>query len=1034
MALIAKENLEDLFRVELRRYVPAGHGFFKLTHEFIRVLLRDSAIRAIIDSLPLIEEWSEEALQAMEIRGDNAVNTQIFAMQMVIDLWKEFPDKFTDQLIEDKVLDRLKDNLRRKDKCPQILSISMFSSLIELLEHIVDTKSDMTSRNAAIKIHNLIAHILADLNPSNSTLKEFYLDQTLRLLQKEYLNLNEMAPVLLRVLQNHSNQINCADVRVLQFLMSKTEGLMERNLLCLMDFNCHIVMSDINTVFYSKQNILLLAPTCSHSALIMPHLIKFVRLLFNWLYKNRMSAKQSKDKTAPADVNKMRETHLLQLSLGMLRNQGVSPKLKIIIRNIAAFVNFQIRKYVIERRQKERTSFVSPEFKQIICSVDLTEASDLSHTGRSKPGKKESPEEILKRYDHVFDVHLNDPEGRDLMPQLDKLLITADLSRKDGMSMSELGGGTETNRGTSVTGNDPSSVAPVLSEHERHLLKLEEFKKIDAKLKKIQKGSFADRKALEDIKKKRLQRDEKHHKEIQEQAILSIKEQQEQARLDKQMVDAKVLSGFAKTELVIELSLDQLIRPLDSQLQEVQTLQKKLMYFDETAQSEERIPLECWFNKHGVLIKAVYNHFAGMLGKILDHSNKLITTAELFKFCQYFGFDTKITLQDVKEIVAHMNLPLLTTPLDPESPRPVGVLGSIDYQQFEVFLCEMSHRYHLPDDSQPTAVMLEACKEIVVREISSGRVLPELHPFLKTGIAGYKRPLPKPETSPDTDHSHSHHITVRTYEYTQTGSDLSILTSVCAVPVELSPDSQEDPSVTRTHRLEGWSVAAGLVEEAVMSAVQTRLFLGVGREGKTRLGVGRERKDRGGQEGRMGVSSAEDVGEENGVKAYVEMVAGGEDGEEYNEEDEPVVREVCEIWDGLVRRAEKALTAEGTDQLKDKLVGVSHGSHLEILESLKRDEARKKRDLLIKEQIRKYKEDRALELQDRLQKDSTNKSQEKTQKPKKLEKRNKIQEEIQKYRQEKNQAYLERMSQENKTKEAEKKKIAELNTQLYYPC
>lgn len=1021
VALISKENLEELFRVELRRYLPAGHGFFKLTHQFIRVLLKDPVIRDIVDKLPLIEEWSQEALDAMEVRGDNAVNTQIFAIQMVIDLWKEFPDKFTDKLIEDQVLERLKDNLRRKDKSPQILFISTFSSLVDLLEHIIDNKSDLTSRNAAIKIHNLIAHILADLHPGNSTLKEFYLDQTLRLLEKEYLNLNEMTPVLLRVLQNHSNFLNCIDMRVLTYLMSKTDQLMERNLLCLMDFNCHIVMSDINTIIYSKKHIRQLVPACSHSELILPHLVKFVRVLFNWLYKNRLS---TKDKTQHSEVNKIRENHLLQLALSLLADPKVSFKLKIVLRNIAAFVNFQVRKYVLDRRAKEKTTFVSPEFKEIICYVEPIENTEASVSARTRREKKETPEEILKRYDNVFEVHLNDPEGRDLSSQLDKLLVTVDLSRKDGMSMSEMGN-LDTHKTTSVSG-DPQAIVPLLTEYERHQLKLEEFKRIDAKLKKIQKGSFADKKALEDINKKRFQRDEEHHKRIQEQAIKSLKDQHEQVKLQKQVNDVKVITGFVKSDLVIEMTLEQLMRPLDSQLQEVETLQKRLMYFDENALLDQKIALRCWFKKNGVLLKAIYNHFAGMLSKITDQSNKLISTAELFRFCQTFGLDKKLSLQDIKEIVGYLNLPLITPVTSPEAERPVGVLGMIDSEQFEYFLCEVAHRYHLPDDSKPTAVMLDAIKEQVVRDISTAAACPELRPFLKTGLTGYKRPLPKAEKTAQGVES----ITVETYEYLRPGLPF-FSTGLSEHQDKSKPVCLHAPTNSPDDKLESTSIATAILDELFFEAFSTRLFLPTGFSGNKRYILRKEKA----KEDIM--SEHEDLQtEKSGQPARIQQYLQAVNVENENEqgelpgEDEPI-KEVCYYFDDLITTVERKLELpyrgssarqHSGDHQKPRVLSpmqhvASHTSHLELLESLQKEEARKRRDLFIKDQIRKYKEVKTKQIEEAITSASRNKSAELARKPKDLERRTKVKEEIEKYRKDKQLAY-ERVMKEKEDKQA----------------
>lgn len=42
MTMVARENLEDLFNVELRRYLPQGYGFFKITHEYLKALMAET--------------------------------------------------------------------------------------------------------------------------------------------------------------------------------------------------------------------------------------------------------------------------------------------------------------------------------------------------------------------------------------------------------------------------------------------------------------------------------------------------------------------------------------------------------------------------------------------------------------------------------------------------------------------------------------------------------------------------------------------------------------------------------------------------------------------------------------------------------------------------------------------------------------------------------------------------------------------------------------------------------------------------------
>ena len=41
---ITKEDLDELFKNELRRYLPAGYGFFKMTHQFLKILLKNEVL------------------------------------------------------------------------------------------------------------------------------------------------------------------------------------------------------------------------------------------------------------------------------------------------------------------------------------------------------------------------------------------------------------------------------------------------------------------------------------------------------------------------------------------------------------------------------------------------------------------------------------------------------------------------------------------------------------------------------------------------------------------------------------------------------------------------------------------------------------------------------------------------------------------------------------------------------------------------------------------------------------------------------
>lgn len=48
MTLVARDNLDDLFRIELKKHLPHGYGFFKLTHQYLKNILKDPKLEEIM--------------------------------------------------------------------------------------------------------------------------------------------------------------------------------------------------------------------------------------------------------------------------------------------------------------------------------------------------------------------------------------------------------------------------------------------------------------------------------------------------------------------------------------------------------------------------------------------------------------------------------------------------------------------------------------------------------------------------------------------------------------------------------------------------------------------------------------------------------------------------------------------------------------------------------------------------------------------------------------------------------------------------
>lgn len=457
---------------------------------------------------------------------------------MLIDMWKHFPDKFKDSIVEDQVLEQVKNSLR-KQKISQVQTIAIYGQLIHLFEYIVKEKLDTYGKVTADKIANLIAHILRDFDPVQNTAKEFILSQTFPLLKEQLIDLNDFIKVILRLFQSRQNSFGLSDQQFVMLFIDRSSELTDKNIICLLDFNCHLFMNDLSSIVYSKTSIVKLTRDLHKFDGAVNHFIKFIRLVFNWLYKAKLGA----DKTGHADMNLAREKQMIHLIKMLLYSEYTSPRVWLVARNMAALINYQIRKFTSNRRIKKQEQF-QPGFKELILAPNPLDKNNPE-------AEKVSQDQIMARFDLVFDLHLNPPGGVELQDQLDKLITSVDLSKK--YSADDVAFEDDLNEGTMIPRYE--------SERSKHAAKIEQFKLIDVKLKKIKLGVFADKKVMKDLTSIRDKRRKAEHDKILFEAQRSMEEQEKIDKFAKQVEGIKIMTGTRKEDTEA-LTLEQLTRPL----------------------------------------------------------------------------------------------------------------------------------------------------------------------------------------------------------------------------------------------------------------------------------------------------------------------------------------------------------------------------------------------------------------------------------------------------------------------------------------
>ena len=550
---------------------------------------------------------------------------------MLIDLWKHFPNKFSDHVVQDRVLDEIKNCLRRSESPSSVQVFAIVSSLIDIFEFLITEKSDKQSKTTAYKIKNLISHVLNDTDMSKASLKEFMLQQVFFLIKKGHLILNDFIKIFLRLFQSHGNLIGNTDIIILDYMVEHIDELSDKNILCLLDFNCHLFMSDTNTIYISKRNILKLIPAFQFNEASVTQFQKFIRLMFNWVYRIRIN----RNKVGNQELNLIREKHIINLCLSLVTRPDTSQKISLVVKNLAALINFQLKRFSASKRAKNRLLFM-PGFKELILAVPSGEDSlHYREEGRI------SPDEVVGRFERIFEYHLGDRLNKDLEIELDKLIVSADLSKKrmeplidyEKQDLGELSSIMSKNNKT-------------MSEKEKHKAKMDYLNRIEEKMKIINSGANVDQKIKDTLITVASRRKENEHQRLLDEANSSVKRKEKEDRQFKEIEEIKIFTG-TRADNTPDLTLEQLTRPLgrllnlvDSEAPEIFKIEKFEMFY--STEDEESEAVRIWFNKNNLLIRGLYYHFAGSLTKAEDVKQQVISWAELLRFSQILEIDQSV--------------------------------------------------------------------------------------------------------------------------------------------------------------------------------------------------------------------------------------------------------------------------------------------------------------------------------------------------------------------------------------------------------
>jgi len=460
---------------------------------------------------------------------------------MLVDLWKHFPAKFADSIVQDRVLEEVRHSLRRAEHKPSLQTFAIAANLVDLFEFLLLGKTDRQSQLTAVKIKNLLTHLLNDLDASKNSAKEFLCQQVFRMVRRGFVNPNDFLKVFLRVFQSHGNLLGATDMAVVRHFVQHVDELTDKHVLCLLDFNCHVLMADLCWAGLAEQHILALVGAFQTHEATVAQFQKFLRLAFNWLYKNRQAA----DKAAQSELAQARERLILDLLTKLVTRPQTSEKITLVIKNMAALISYQLRRFASSKRARGREPF-APGLKELI----------LAKLPSSSEADRVSPEELLKRYERVFEHHLGERATKDMEMELDKLLVSADLANKRAEPLADFDR-QEFGELSSIMSKHKAT----LTDKERRRLRLEQLRRAEQKMKLINEGVFADKKAVEGIQDLLHKRKLAEHQRLQLLAADSLQQQEKAEKQAKLMQEFWLVKGPRSPDPPL-LLLEQLVRPL----------------------------------------------------------------------------------------------------------------------------------------------------------------------------------------------------------------------------------------------------------------------------------------------------------------------------------------------------------------------------------------------------------------------------------------------------------------------------------------
>jgi hypothetical protein len=336
-------------------------------------------------------------------------------------------------------------------------------------------------------------------------------------------------------------------------------------------------------------------------------------------------------------------------------------------------------------------------------------------------------------------------------------------------------------------------------------------------------------------------------------------------------------------------------------------------------------------------------------------------------------------LTQIKAIVFHIQHNATST----------GAANTLDIDEFELFLAEAANRIFYEESYLPTYILLEKLREVIVEEIQTG-TLQELKAFVKQGLPAYRLPWPKGTVVAE-------------------GVEKLTLDDFKPKWEPFHPELVVS-KVDSAQKLEAFQIAMCLIDELVNDIAKVHIIQPIRHDFK-RVVIKKERPIR--FEGptlplkgntnlqatpnfpNTGIPfnySFGPTGHKTGEVEESMLVSqegggfGSEGAEVYepiqyssmlaDEPDQEVAQEVIEWYEDLISKIPPVVAplqvkpVTGKSRPPNRRIpptASTSGSHLELLEKIKKDELWKQHDLVLKEKIRKHKEEQQRIVQEQLE-------------------------------------------------------------------